>query len=461
MSAKPLLLTSDKPLPNVDQSFKLSAGPGAGKTHWLAEHVKAVIAKSECLHGMAKVACITYTQIGTETLAKRLAGYEDAVEICTIHSFLYRNVVRPYAHVLGESSLKTELMKGHELRRPSTRQGKDWLKAQRKSERLWYAPVGFTTLLENDIRWRRGEDGVWRIGFRSGARLNIKGGVRAYSDSEALLAYKHSHWEKGRIDHDDVIALAHRVLLGNGAVIQALVRRFPFFFLDEFQDTSQYQCEVVHALAHAGAIVGVIGDRNQAIYEFGDAHPELFDAFEPDGGVVCEIRGNRRSTAQIVQVLNRLRADDLEQESIVEQPDGPKPVVLIGDLAEGVARAREHCDGDALDLVARSHTGVTKLVLADGHAAPDDIWEKCGDQERERFLRAICRGVRHFDAGEPRLAVSALGGLFRGREGRSPLRGLAVPGERRRRGFKVDLLGQAVELSRSSPNGASCRWGPL
>ena len=447
-----MVLTSDQPLEQLDQPFKLSAGPGAGKTHWLAKQVKAVLARAERLHGRAKIACITYTQIGSETLAARLAGYEDRLWISTIHSFLYHHVVRPYAHLLGEVGLSTHEMDGHELRRPSISQGRAWLKTLGKAEGMWHASPELASLLEKDIRWKRLEDGTWKLGFRTGARLAIRGGSRAFDDHDALLAYKRSHWKWGRIDHDDVIYLAYRVLFESDAVMRALVSRFPYLFMDEFQDTSRYQCEIVEALSAAGAVVGVIGDRNQAIYEFSDAEPALFDDFAPIGCLHCRIEGNRRSTAQIVRVLNNLRRDGLRQESIADVPDGPKPVVIVGDLHQAVAYARTQCSDHELDLVARGHAGVTKLLLLDGQAQASTMWTGCHDEEREVFLRALCRALRHFEGREGRQAVNALTGLFRGREVRSPLQGSKVAGEKQRRTFKVDLLSRLVSFRQAQPD---------
>ena len=72
----------------IDEPFKVSAGPGAGKTHWLIGHIKDVIAHSKKLGAIKKVACITYTNVGTDTISRRLRYDNDCVEVATIHSFL-------------------------------------------------------------------------------------------------------------------------------------------------------------------------------------------------------------------------------------------------------------------------------------------------------------------------------------------------------------------------------------
>jgi len=80
----------------IENHFKLCAGPGAGKTRFLVNHIQNVIKNSERLQKARKIACITYTNIGVETLADRLEGSLDYVEISTIHNFLYKNVLKPF-----------------------------------------------------------------------------------------------------------------------------------------------------------------------------------------------------------------------------------------------------------------------------------------------------------------------------------------------------------------------------
>lgn len=91
-----ITITSSDLIP-IEQHFKVIAGPGAGKTHWLVNHIKNVVKNSVRLEKTRKIACITYTNIAVETIMKRLGtSIANRVEVSTIHSFLYRHVVKPY-----------------------------------------------------------------------------------------------------------------------------------------------------------------------------------------------------------------------------------------------------------------------------------------------------------------------------------------------------------------------------
>lgn len=96
-----IIITSEQTV-TIDEPFKVCAGPGAGKTHWLINHIKNVVSNSHKLDVVKKVACITYTNVGTDTIISRLNIGNDIVEVCTIHSFLYANVVKPYVHLVSK-----------------------------------------------------------------------------------------------------------------------------------------------------------------------------------------------------------------------------------------------------------------------------------------------------------------------------------------------------------------------
>ena len=57
---------------SINKHFRITAGPGAGKTHWLIENINHLITTSNKLTKCSKVACVTYTNVGVETIKSRL-----------------------------------------------------------------------------------------------------------------------------------------------------------------------------------------------------------------------------------------------------------------------------------------------------------------------------------------------------------------------------------------------------
>ena len=82
------VIESNTPI-DTEQHFLVKAGPGAGKTYWLIQHIKHVLSTSNRLGKIKKIACITYTNIGVETIHNRLpdcAGrmFAPYIVFCTI-----------------------------------------------------------------------------------------------------------------------------------------------------------------------------------------------------------------------------------------------------------------------------------------------------------------------------------------------------------------------------------------
>ncbi|MEO2258613.1 UvrD-helicase domain-containing protein [Paenibacillus amylolyticus] len=71
------IITADKSIP-IDDHFKIIAGPGAGKTRFLVNHILNALHHSNRLGRNKKIACITYTNIGVETIVDRL---DEGIEI--------------------------------------------------------------------------------------------------------------------------------------------------------------------------------------------------------------------------------------------------------------------------------------------------------------------------------------------------------------------------------------------
>ena len=96
-------------LDNIETDFKVYAGPGAGKTTWLISHLERVLKESIRLNKTGKIACITYTNVAAEELLNRLKCDKSRFDISTIHSFLYRNILKPFSHIF-EKDEKDEIL---------------------------------------------------------------------------------------------------------------------------------------------------------------------------------------------------------------------------------------------------------------------------------------------------------------------------------------------------------------
>jgi DNA helicase-2/ATP-dependent DNA helicase PcrA len=183
--------------------------------------------------------------------------------------------------------------------------------------------------------------------------------------------------EQGLFDLDDQILLALE-LLDHEAVRSEVQSRYESLMVDEYQDTSDAQAELVAAVAGSGANVLVVADDDQSIYKFRGASRHNVIKFRAryPGCAVYPIKENRRSTPQIVRAslalmegrphreakeLEPIKPDG-ERVRLTLAPDTDSEALAVADRiiamrAEGLGEYRDFAvlgrKRAHLDLVAR------------------------------------------------------------------------------------------------------------
>lgn len=257
-----IIITSEQTIP-IDEPFKVSAGPGAGKTHWLISHIKNVVSNSNKLDVVKKVACITYTNVGTDTITSRLDIGNDVVEVCTIHSFLYANVVKPYIHlvskdfglklddlvVIDDSNFKSEGTAAIVLKRI----GKSWLDAK----------IYLKGLTKAMWRYENHEYKHYKPNYPQ--TYELKSGKR-YVGNDWYMEFKRWLWSGGYMSFDDILYFSYILLSRYSNIFKLIKARYPYIFVDEFQDTIPFVVDFLAQLGNEGVIVGVAATKlNQSM----------------------------------------------------------------------------------------------------------------------------------------------------------------------------------------------------
>lgn len=347
--SKGIELESSKSDIPINEHFKLYAGPGAGKTTFIVNHIRNILVKSTKLNNTRRVACITYTNIGVNTLKKRLKDSVSDVEISTIHSFLYRHIVKPYLWTLKDCPFPVEKINGHDdiilskgqLFEYKKRSKQTYLKDDKKlSEAL------------SKLIWTM-NDGKLKLDYPK----FYYGSVGKYSISkDSYKIYKQICWENGLLAHDDVLYFSYLLLKQEEKLKEVIRAKFPYILIDEFQDTSPLQVEIIKMIAEKETIVGVIGDPCQAIFSFQGTDAKLFDTFKLNGMKSYYIRSNHRSTEQIISILDHIRNNkDFKQKS-PKKKQGEQPKVLVGLPRDAYQYIKNSLDDDFFTLAYRNDT---------------------------------------------------------------------------------------------------------
>lgn len=317
MVEEAITLENSDQLIDIDENFKLTAGPGSGKTRFLINHIKNVISNSNKLKNGRKIACITHTNIAVENIKKRLKTSPVEIEVSTIHSFLYKHVFKPYIWTISNEfglnidSIKSirEVFPSHGILPTAQR----WMVKDIKEEFL-FDSLRKLKWVYNDEKLR-----VETFGFENLPYPYLK-------------EYKNNCWKKGLISPDDILFFSYNILTKIPKILTILQIKFPYLFLDEFQDTSALQSEIIKLMANAKMTIGVIGDKAQSIYEFQDANIESFINFNIKSSLKKYfIKNNYRSNIAIVEILNHINSTEFEQICSKNTNDSIiKPTIIIG-----------------------------------------------------------------------------------------------------------------------------------
>lgn len=358
MDSKIIALKDSQEQINIEHHFKIYAGPGAGKTTWLINHIKNVIQNSKRLGKIKKIACITYTNIAVEKIVDNLECTDESVEVNTIHSFLYKNVVKPYISFLEIPELNVTKIKGHDEYVPN----KSILyNVKSKTNQIYLDDEDLLKALL-DLQWKFDKNGILQIGPRNKFKYKIKSGT--------YILYKKICWNKGILHHDDVLYFSWLLIEKYPSILEILRAKFPYIFIDEFQDTNPIQAEILKKLAERESIIGVIGDKAQSIYKFQGADVSQFENFELDLMTEYKIEGNHRCTEEIINVLNVIRNDSTLTQYSPDNKHGCKPRILVGDIISTHQKAKGICGLQPLWTLC--YKNITSNCMKKGYAEKDE-----------------------------------------------------------------------------------------
>ncbi|MGQ4809621.1 ATP-dependent DNA helicase Rep [Candidatus Entotheonellaceae bacterium PAL068K] len=132
----------------------------------------------------------------------------------------------------------------------------------------------------------------------------------ATQHGRAFVAYQQALEARNLVDYDDLIGRAVEVIAADPNLHVAYQRRYPWVFIDEYQDIDEQQVRLLKQLVPAHGNVCAIGDPDQAIYGFRGADVRFFERFADDFPQSHTVRltRNYRSDRHIVTVSSQVMA---------------------------------------------------------------------------------------------------------------------------------------------------------
>jgi DNA helicase II / ATP-dependent DNA helicase PcrA len=391
-------------LSDIDTNFRVFAGPGAGKTTWLIQHLERILKTSTRLHKTRKIACITYTNVAAEEIMNKLNCDKCRLDISTIHSFLYRNIVKPFSYLIEKDEKEEPLFEinsldGHVEHIPHSDRIRRWQTTIEKQNGKRYGYFNdpkkkkafLAQLSSMDFSFF---DGNIDLSFRNYRNVAIP------SKNGELWLYKKKYWLDGIMHHEDVLYFAYRIIKTSPRVLEFIRNKYPYILIDEFQDTTELQTWVIKKIAQSDTKVGVIGDLAQSIYKFAGAKRSDFENFQLENIGSYKLKNNHRSTENIIEFLNCLRTD-ICQEGTDCTIKGSGVTVLIGTIFDAIKWMEDHDFKDAY-ILTRKNATVEEIKSQETRNTDDFLKLLYGidsNSARVRVLHSILMGFKFYEKG--------------------------------------------------------------
>ena len=237
------------------------------------------------------VALLSYSNIAVDTfrrefeeLKAELPGLSNRVFIATVDSFVTSHILLPHASRVMGCGRRPYLVHGHE----------PFLKG-------FTVYNGTYSVGIEHLRVLMGDTGDLLFEDASGY------GVPRVIDPSHAEAAIQKLGKSGAFTHELGRYWALMTLAKTDGLHRVLARRYPYILVDEAQDVGTMHGTLLSVLQETGSKVSLIGDPNQAIFDFANAHGSYLRNFDPGSdGLKHTLTENWRSAQPIVDLANSI-----------------------------------------------------------------------------------------------------------------------------------------------------------
>lgn len=301
-----------------DRRIVVKACPGSGKTFSVTARLAKLLCNNE-LNKHQGIAAISFTHTACDEIRNgiKMFGVSSVTYphfIGTIDSFINNYIFLPYGHLFMECNKRPEVI-GTEYNPWFNYDAtiKNYDRTKIIDPNYYFDKVSFSL---NDSLLRLVPYQVFNWGKSDWDNQHKKDGnlKKVISD---LIEMKRIHFRSGKANQADANYIAYKILTQYPAIAKNIAQKFPILIIDEAQDTTAIQMAIIDILDRANIkSILLVGDPDQAIFEWNTAEPALFMAkYNSPVWTSLELNENRRSSSKICQLNNRFFNNNMESVS--------------------------------------------------------------------------------------------------------------------------------------------------
>lgn len=276
---------------------RVIAGAGSGKTKLLVSRYAYLVTE----YGIdpSNILCVTFTNKAAGEMKKRISkliGPEYSTSlICTYHGFC--------ARLLRENPEKLFLTRGFQI--IDTYQQKTLLEEIYQKYELKLDWANFQSILKKIAQKKQDISYVSRMAQAD--KVQLLSEIKTLDD-QIIEEYMQRQKAVYSLDFTDLMMYAIYLLTNDEEVRNKWQERLNYIQVDEFQDSSSIEMQLVDILSGKYQNLMIVGDPDQNIYEWRGSDVKLLVDFDKNhpGTKTIILNQNYRSTPQILNCANTL-----------------------------------------------------------------------------------------------------------------------------------------------------------
>lgn len=308
------------------------AVPGSGKTTVLLNRILNLIKNHNI--DPSEIISITFSKSQGIDMEKRFLAqnpeFRGKITFKTIHAFCYE-IVRNYMKL---KNIKKTLIEGNnEFNRILI------------LKRVYYQK-NYKKLSDEEIN-----DFFSIYDYTKNKMYDFEGYIRKnhFISNRSLMLKLYNLYDEIKIqnnfmDFNDLLILANEYISTDKKLLKALKNRYKFFQIDEGQDTSTLQFEIIRKIVFPENNVFIVADDDQSIYSFRGASPENLLNFKniyPNSKIFFMDK-NFRSTKNIIKISNKIiQGNKIRYEKSSKHTTEESSQIMLFKVKNSIIQARE------------------------------------------------------------------------------------------------------------------------